>query len=98
MEVSILKYLQLYTTTFELDYVKFERLPQGHQLSTKFTSKIEEVSENLDIEDTDMKTFHSIIETIFNRTFGNTFQHQNGPNQRQQIHKNTSQQFQQIYY
>ena len=36
-----------------------------------------------------------MIEPIVNRNFGNTFQHQNGPYQRQHTHKNTSQQYQQ---
>ena len=35
-----------------------------------------------------------MIEPIVNQNFGNTFQHQNGPNQRQYIQKNTSQQYQ----
>ena len=37
-----------------------------------------------------------IIETIVNRNFGNTFHHQNGPNQRQNVHKHTYQQYQPI--
>ena len=34
-------------TTFELEYRKFKQLPQRHQLSTTFQSKIEEVFETL---------------------------------------------------
>ena len=34
-----------------------------------------------------MTPSHSIIEPIANRNFRNTFQHQNGTNQRQQNHK-----------
>ena len=54
-----------------------------------------------------MTTSHSMIRTIVNRDFGNTFHHQNGPNQLQHIykntgqnyqHKNTSQQYQPRYY
>ena len=74
-------------TPFELYYRKFESLPQIHQLSTKFTSIIEEVFENLRTEDIYMKTFHSIIEPIFHQSSGNKFQHHNGPTQRQHIHK-----------
>ena len=43
-----------------------------------------------------MNTSHSMIEPIFKRNFGNIFQHQNGPNQCQNTHKNTSQQYQHI--
>ena len=45
-----------------------------------------------------MTSYHSIIETIVNRNFEYTFQHQNVPNQRQRTHKNTNQQYQPIYY
>ena len=85
-------------TTFELDYIKSESLPQRHQLSTIFNSTIEEVFETLEAEDVDMSTVHYMIETIVNRDFGNQFQHHNGPNQRQQIHKSTSRQYLPIYY
>ena len=43
-----------------------------------------------------MTSSHSIIEPIVNRNFGNIFQHHNRPNQRQPIHRNTIQQYQQI--
>ena len=39
-----------------------------------------------------MNPSHSIIEPIVSSNFGNKFQHQNVPNQRQRTHKNTSQQ------
>ena len=41
MELSKLKHLQRYMTNFEPDYRNFERLPQIHQLSTKFNYTIE---------------------------------------------------------
>ena len=82
-------------TLYELDYEKFECLPQIHQLSTTFISTIEEFFEILETVDIYVTLPHSIIETILNRDFGNKFQHQNGPNQLQHIHKNTSQQYQQ---
>ena len=41
-----------------------------------------------------MITPRSMIEPIVNQNFGNTFQHQNGPNQRKKIHKDTSQKYQ----
>ena len=37
-----------------------------------------------------MSIAYSVIETIVNSNFGNTFHHQNGPNQRQRTHKNFS--------
>ena len=45
-----------------------------------------------------MSIYHSKIEPIVNRNYGNKFQHHNRPNQRQQNHKNTSQQYQSISY
>ena len=45
-----------------------------------------------------MSTAHSVIEPIINRNFGNIFHHLNVPNQRQHIHKNTSQYYQPISY
>ena len=84
--------------TFEQYYRKFERLPQRHQISTICSSTVEEVFETPEIADVDMSTDHSIIEPIVKWNFVNTFQHQNGPNQRQQIHKNTIQQYQTRYY
>ena len=77
-------------TPYELDYRKFERLPQSHQLSTKFTSTIKEVFETLDTFDIYMTSSHSMIEPIVNRNYGNIFQHNNGPNQFQHIQKNTN--------
>ena len=71
-----------------------KRLPQIYQLSAIFNSTIEEFFETLEAADTDMSTAHSIITPIFNWNYDNTFQHQNKPNQRQHIHKNTSQQYQ----
>ena len=43
MELLELKHLQLYMTTFELEYRKFELLPQIQQLYTTFHFTIEEV-------------------------------------------------------
>ena len=40
MEMSKLKHVQRYVTTFELDYRKFEHLPQIQQLSTIFTPQL----------------------------------------------------------
>ena len=85
-------------TTFEIKYRKFERLTHGHQLSTKFHFTIEEVFETLETEDVDMSTSHSMIDPIFNRNVGNIFHHQNGPNQRQHIHKKNSHEYNSIPY
>ena len=73
--------------TFELDYRKFERLPQRQQLSTIFNSTIEEVFETLETAGLYMLTDHFMIEPIFNLNFGNTIHHQNGTNPQQQIQK-----------
>ena len=45
-----------------------------------------------------MTPSHLVIEPIVDRNFGNKFQHQNGPNQRQRIQKITSQQYKPISY
>ena len=82
-----MKHLQLYTTTFELDYRKFELLTQIHQLSTILQYKIEEVFEALETADIDMLTVHYMIVTIFNQSFDNKIHNLNGPNQRQNIHE-----------
>ena len=81
-------------THFEIDHRKFEHLPQSRQLSTTFTSTIEEVLETLYTADIDITWSYSVIETVVNHIFGNTFQHQNGTNQRQHIHKNNIQKYQ----
>ena len=54
MEPSKLKHLQRYTNPFELDYRKFEHLPQSHQLYTTSIYTIEKVSETLETADSDM--------------------------------------------
>ena len=89
MELSKLKHFLCYLTTFGLYCRNFEQLPQRHRLSAIFQSKIEEVFVTLETADVDMSTSHFMIEPIFNQNVGNTFHHQNLPNQRQQIHKNT---------
>ena len=58
MELSKLKHIQIYTTPFELDYRKFEHLPQIQKISTTFTPTIEEVFETLEIKDIDMELSH----------------------------------------
>ena len=82
-----MQHLQLYITTFELYYRNFEPLPQIHQISTILNSKIEEVFETPETADVETSTAHYMIESIVNPNFGNKFHHQNGPNQRQNIHK-----------
>ena len=61
MELSKLKHVQHYMTTFELDYRNFEHLPQTHQLHTTFQSTIEEAFETLKIADVDISAAHSMI-------------------------------------
>ena len=89
-----MKHLQGYMTNLELDHIQFKRMPQKHQFPTTLHFKIEEVFLTLDTYDVYMSTDHSMIDPIVNRNFGNTFHHQNGPNQCQYVHKNTSQQYQ----
>ena len=90
MELSKLKYLQRYMTPYELDYIICERQPQIKQLPLTLTPKMEEISETLETAYIDMIPSHSSIEPIVKSNFGNTFQHQNGPNQHQHTHKKTS--------
>ena len=73
-------------TNFELCYRNFEFLTQRHQPSTIFQSTIEEVFETLETPYVDMSTSHSMIEPTVNKKFGNTYNHQNGPNKRQHIY------------
>ena len=76
-------------TIFELKDRNFEQNPQWHQPYTKFHFTVEEVFVTLYTADVEMSTSHFIIDPIFNRNTGNTFHHQNGPNQPQQLHKTT---------
>ena len=94
MGLSKLKHIHQYTTSHDIDYRRFERQPQSEQLPLKFTPKTEKIFETLETADIDMNPPHSMIEPIVNRNFGNKFQHQNGPNQHHQTHKNTSKQYQ----
>ena len=94
MELSKLKYLQCYMTSFEIYFRQFGRHPKRDQLYIILPPSMEIIFETIETADIYMNTFHSIIETIFNRKFGNKLQHQNGPNQRQHTHKNTSQKYQ----
>ena len=55
-ELSKLKHLQHYMTTFELEYRKFAWNPQRHKLSNTFQFTIEEVFESLETSDVYMKT------------------------------------------
>ena len=77
-------------TDFELEYRKFEWLPQRHQIFTTFHFINEEVFETLETANVGISKAHSVIFPIFDRNFVNTFHLQNGPHQRQRILKNTS--------
>ena len=88
-EMSNLKHLQPYMTSFELDFRKFECQSQSDQLSIILTPSIELIFEALETDDIEMYPSHSMLDPIFYRNFGNTFHHQNGPNQRQHTNKNT---------
>ena len=60
-------------TPFGLDYRRFEHQPQILQLSFTLTLNIEDIFEILETEDIVINPSHSIIETIINSNFGNTF-------------------------
>ena len=75
MELSKRKHLQHYMTFFELDFRRFECHPQSEQLYIIFTPSVEGILETLETSDIDMNKYHSMIEPIVNRKFGNTFQH-----------------------
>ena len=74
-------------STFEIDYRRFERLPQIQYISNTLHFKMEEVVETLYTPDVDISTANSMIDTIVNINFGNIFHHQNGPNQHQHVYK-----------
>ena len=76
-------------TSFELDYRKYERKQQIHQLYNTFKFTTEEVFEKLEISYVEMETTRSskTIEPISNRNFLNTFNNNNDLNQRQHVHK-----------
>ena len=98
MELSKLKHFKRYMTTFEIEYRKFELIPQRHQLSTILNSTIEELFETLETEDVDISTSHYMIEPIVNWNIGNKFHHHNVTNKHQHIYKNTSQHYKPISY
>ena len=96
MELSKLKHLQRYMTSFELDFRRFERQSQSDQLSNIFTPSMEVILETLETTDIEMNPPHSMIEPIVNRKFRNMFHHQNVPNQHQRTKKNAIQKYQHI--
>ena len=93
MELSNLKHLQIYMTSFELYVRRFERQPQSNQLSIILFPSMELIFETLETADIDMSPYHSMIEPIFNSKFVNTFHHQNVPNNCQHTNKNFSQKY-----
>ena len=94
MELSNMKHLQCYMTSFYIDFRLLEHQPQKYQLSIIFTPSMEVILETLEKLDIDMNPSHSMIEPIVNNNLGNKLQHHNGPNQRQHTNKNTSHQYQ----
>ena len=80
-------------TSFGLDFRSFERQPQISQLFIIFTHSMKVIFETTETEYIDMNTYHSMIENIVNRNFGNKSHHKNGPNQRQHTNKNVSQKY-----
>ena len=94
MELSNLKHLQRYMTSFELDFRSFDHQLQSNQLSITLSPSMKLIFETLEIADVDMNPSHSMIVLFINRNYGNTFQHQNGPNHHQNTHKHSSKQYQ----
>ena len=81
-------------TSFESYCRSFEYQPQIDQLSSISTFPMEIIFETLETDDNYMNPSHSIIGTIISRKSGNTFQHQNVPNQRQHTNKTFHQKYQ----
>ena len=48
MDLSNMKHLQQYMTSFELEFRSFEHHPQSNQLSIIFTPKMEEIIETIE--------------------------------------------------
>ena len=83
-------------TILEQEDRKYEENRQWYHPSTKFHFTIEEVFETLDTADVEMSAAHFMIEPIVNRNICNTFHQHNRPDQPQQLHKTTGQQFKPI--
>ena len=100
MDLLKSKYLQCHISTIELENRQFECNSQRHQLSNTFQFTIEEMFETLETADVYITTanYSTLIETIVNRNFGNTFHFHNGPNWQQPLHKHTSQLYQYISF
>ena len=82
-------------TSFEIAFGQFERSTQSDQLKHTFDQSIENIFETLETAEIDMNPYQSMIEPIVNINFGNTFHHQNVPNQRQRTNENASQKYHQ---
>ena len=83
-------------TSFEIEFRRFKHQPKSDQLSIIFTTSMELIVETRETAEKDMNPSHPMIRPIVNRKFGNKFQHQDEPNQRQCTHKYTSKQYQHI--
>ena len=75
MELSNLKHLQCYMTSFYIGVRLLERQPQKYQLSIIFTTPMEIILETLETLYIDMNPSHSMIEPIVNNNFGNKLKH-----------------------
>ena len=100
MDLLKFKYLQCHIATIELENRQFEYKPQRHQISNTFQFTIEEIFKTLETADLYITTanYSTLIETIVNRNFGNTFHFNNGKNWHQYLHKHTSQLYQYISF
>ena len=58
MELSKLKHLQCFMTSFDICFRRFERQPQSDQLSIIFTPSMEVISETMEISDIDTNPPH----------------------------------------
>ena len=61
MELSKMKHLQSYMTSFELDFIRFERHTQSDQLAIIFTPSMEVIFENLQTSYIEINASHSMI-------------------------------------
>ena len=85
-------------TNCKIEYENLEQNLQRQELSSIFLLLNEELFENLETTNVDISTANFIIEHFSNKKVGNTCHYQNGPNQRQHIHKTTARQYQSRYF
>ena len=100
--MELLNYNTFSTTWLLLNYTieNFNQIYKKNQLSIEFDITIEEYFKILETEDFYMIITISpnVVEPIFNRNFGKTFHHHNGPNKIYHTHKQACYQNQSRHY